>query len=160
MGNVIEAESVVGKAQESCHCVNGVMHALDLTALKVDSSQNKLKLEQQLHHLFHVEEQKVHNAKHVCVEENVANQIQQFVGVQQLLGVAAENVTLQFAHYVGEVSVLIDCVEHQRSTQSEQGKRISLMRIFAQWETKAQLGNVEGWPKERKHGTAHYAGDT
>lgn len=65
MGNVIEAESIVGQAQGSRHCVNGVMHALDLTALKVDSPQNKLKLEQDLHHLIHVEEQKVHNAEHV-----------------------------------------------------------------------------------------------
>jgi hypothetical protein len=92
-----------------------------------------------LHHFIHVEEHKVNNPKHIRVEENITNQIQQFVGVQLLLGVGGENVALQFAHYEGEVSVLVACVEHQRSTQSEQGKRISLMRIFAQWKTKAEL---------------------
>lgn len=139
MGNVVEAECVVGEAQKHCYSTNGILYVLDLTALKVYSPQNKLKLKQNLRYFFHVEEQKVHNAKHVRVKENVTNQIQQFVGAQLRLGVSGENVALQFAHYVREVSVLVARVEHQRSTQSKQGERISLMQIFAQWETKAEL---------------------
>jgi hypothetical protein len=98
----------------------------------------------------------VDNAKHVSVKKNITNQIQQFVGVQLLRG---ENVELQFTHNVWEVSVLVARVENQRSTQSEQGKRISPVRIFAQWKTKAELWDVKGWSEERKHRTAHYAVD-
>jgi hypothetical protein len=139
MSNVVKAECVVGEAQKYCHCINGIVYLLDLPVVKTNSPQNKLKLKQKLHHFVHVEDQKVHNAEHVHVKENVSNQIQQFVGVQLVLGVGGEKVALQFAHYVREISILVARVEHQRNTQRKHRKRISAVRIFAQRKTKAEL---------------------